>query len=190
VLDFLKDEAVFRHFLAALTLLSRLGDVVSTWVASPTLKLEANPVVRKLGWKFGLLTLLLALVPYYNTSLGVMVLTMSCLVTSSNFGAGWTMRTLGEDEMQAFTIRLARRSTLRTALAFVWAGAAAVAMVGLLLTWLTRPDEWGYYFGWGIMAYAFARVLHGSLAMVRLFRRASGASAVPAEAGRVAVAEG
>jgi hypothetical protein len=173
VTELLNDDTAFRHFLAALTLLSRLGDLVSTWVASPTLRLEANPVVRRFGWKFGLLTLLLALVPYYNTSIGVIVLTSSFLVTSSNLAGGWMMRALGEDEMQALLLRVARRSSLRSALTFVWASAAAVGIVGVLLSWLSAPEEWGHYFGWGILVFALAKLLHGSLAMVRLFRRAA-----------------
>lgn len=171
MLDFLKDPTVFRHFLAALTLLSRLGDVVSTWVASPTLKLEANPTVRKLGWKFALSSLLLALVPYYNTGLGVLMLTGSFLITSSNLAGGWMMRALGEEEMQALLIRVARQSTLRGALAFLWSGAAAIAVVGALMLFLSDPSQWAFYFGLGILAFALVKVLHGSLAMTRLFRR-------------------
>lgn len=33
-------------------LITRIGDIVSTRLITPTLKIEANPIVRRLGWKF------------------------------------------------------------------------------------------------------------------------------------------
>jgi hypothetical protein len=49
-------DAVFRfvwtnfdHVLAALLLISRLGHIGTTYLITPTLRLEANPVVRKIG---------------------------------------------------------------------------------------------------------------------------------------------
>ena len=41
--------------LVVLLLFSRGMDFMSTWVATPNLLLEANPVARKLGWRGGLL---------------------------------------------------------------------------------------------------------------------------------------
>jgi hypothetical protein len=39
----------FTHLLAFFVLLSRIGDVVSTRLVSPTLRLEANQIVRRVG---------------------------------------------------------------------------------------------------------------------------------------------
>ncbi|HET6765685.1 MAG TPA: hypothetical protein VFH27_18525 [Longimicrobiaceae bacterium] len=177
--DFLFDDAVFPHLLAALVLLSRAGDLVSTWLASPTLRLEANPVVRRLGWSFGLLTLGSAIVPYYNTSLGVMVLTTSFMVTASNLSSGWMMRTLGEAEMSALLDRVARRSSLRSALGFTVGAGAATMAVGLLMVWLCRTTEWGYYFGWGVLAFAVVKIVHGGGYMIRLHRRVDREASAP-----------
>src|SRR5205085_1145790 len=45
-----------REYLAFLSLLlfSRSMDFLSTWIATPNLILEANPVARKLRWKWGI----------------------------------------------------------------------------------------------------------------------------------------
>src|SRR5208282_1653757 len=42
---------------------ARAADFLSTWIATPNLELEGNPLARKLGWKWGSLinTILVAL---------------------------------------------------------------------------------------------------------------------------------
>jgi hypothetical protein len=65
-----------QHFdtvLAILILIGRLGDIVSTYLVSPTLALEANPIVRRLGWRFAIATIVVAGIPYFDVSAGVMV---------------------------------------------------------------------------------------------------------------------
>jgi hypothetical protein len=42
----------FTHITAVLVLLSRLGDIVSTRLVTPTLQLEANSIARHLGWRY------------------------------------------------------------------------------------------------------------------------------------------
>jgi hypothetical protein len=170
--------AVSPHLLAALVLLARLGDVVSTRLASPRLALEANGLVRRLGWPFAWLTLLLALAPYAHAGFGVVVLTASLLVTAGNLSRGWAARTLGEAETMEFILRAARRGRRGAALAFTWAAAGALLLLGWLLMGLSGPAEWGYWFGLGIVAYALAIALHGTSFIVRIFRQA-GAPAMP-----------
>jgi hypothetical protein len=45
-----------REYLIFLFLLafSRAADFFSTWIATPNMVLEANPIARKLGWKWGI----------------------------------------------------------------------------------------------------------------------------------------
>ena len=42
----------FEHALCGLILLSRLADIGTTSLITPQLKLEANPIMRRLGWRF------------------------------------------------------------------------------------------------------------------------------------------
>jgi hypothetical protein len=51
------------HLISFLLLLSRLGDIGSTYLITPTLKLEANPIVRRLKWRFAAVTILAAAIP-------------------------------------------------------------------------------------------------------------------------------
>ena len=154
-------------------LISRLGDIGSTYLVTPTLRLEANPILRRLGWRFALLTLLVCFIPYYSTAMGVIILVPSLLVTASNVSVIWLVRAVGETEYLEFVQRAVRRTTLGRALAGVLASSVFIALAGATLLYLA-PDpqrDWGFWFACGIFAYALALVLHRSLYFIRLFRR-------------------
>ena len=91
-----------EHILCVVILIGRIGDIGSTYLVTPGLRLEANPVARKLRWPFALLTVLVCLVPYWNTPLAVPIAVTSLVVTAENLRFGWIARALGEDELLAF----------------------------------------------------------------------------------------
>jgi hypothetical protein len=167
------------HVLAGLLLIARLGDIGSTFLVSPSLKLEANPIVRKLGWRFAVLTLLVCLVPYWSVEMGVAVLVPSLLVSASNIGKVWVVRAYGEAEYAALLVELARRSKLRHALGGLYASCAFVLLAGVVLLMLAGGEEGGlaHWFGIGVVLYAFVVALHGSFAYRRIFRTARGRAA-------------
>lgn len=147
----------YVHLLAALTVCSRVADVWTTYLVSPTLKLEANPIARRFGWKFALLTILIGFVPYVSPTAGVIVLTASFLVAASNASKIVMAKALGEDELAA----LSRRMILATPpwpglLYMVMPGICMAAFGGSMLLFYPQPTEWAYYFGVGVLAYAFA----------------------------------
>ena len=173
MIDWFLQADAFTHTIAALLLLGRLGDIVSTLLITPTLRLEANVVARRLGGRFAWFSLLLALLPYYSPALGIAALPASLLVSASNLSRGWTFRALGEAGADAFMLGVAARSRLRTALAFLLSGASFVVLAGLVLMWLSGSrDAASYWFGIGIVIYGLAIALHGTVFIVRLFRRA------------------
>jgi hypothetical protein len=165
----------FEHVLCGLILLSRLGDIGSTYLVTPKLLLEANPIMRKLGWRFAVLTIFLCFIPYVSTSLGVMVLVPFLFVSASNVGKIWVVRTCGEAEYLEFLHGLARKSKLLHALLTVWISAGFIALAGFVLLFLS-PDfskDWSFWFALGILEYAFIIALYGSLYFCRLFKRAN-----------------
>ena len=163
----------FTHVLCALLLLAKLGDNISTRLITPTLKLEANPLARKLKWGFIWLTLAICLLPYYSTTLAVMALTVFLMISASNFGRVWQARVLGEDEIDRLSLVIARRSSLGQALWPRVVSALYVSAVGGLLIFLEYPgDNWGFWVGMGIILYAAVILGYGALALTRLFRRA------------------
>jgi hypothetical protein len=179
MMDWLLNANAYTHTIAALLLLGRLGDVLSTRLISPTLRLETNVVARRLGWRFAWLSLLLALVPYYSLAIGIAALAVSLLVTAANLSRGWMFSALGELDADRLLLSIAAKTRLRTALGFVLSGALFMVTAGLVLVWLSGSAELpSYWFGVGIVVYGVAIAIHGGGFVVRLFRRAhSGAPA-------------
>src|SRR6478672_8304876 len=86
-----------------LLLFSRGMDFLSTWVATPNLALEGNPLAKWMGWRGGLIfnvlfSLFLAVWPLP----AIMVSAMSLLVAARNFQNAWLMRSMGEASYSAF----------------------------------------------------------------------------------------
>jgi hypothetical protein len=175
VMKFITDPDISTHLLAFLVLLSRLADIISTRLVTPTLKLEANPIARRLGWRFAYATLLIAAVPYYSKGLAVCVFTLSFLVSGSNLFRGWVARALGEEEYMALMRRVGRGGNRYVSLGFVLAAAASYAIVGILLMCLSGSEsEWGYWFGLGIVLYGLTIAIYGSASILRVFRMSAG----------------
>jgi hypothetical protein len=162
------------HVLAALLLIARLGDIGTTYLVTPRLRLEANPLVRKLGWRFAVASLLFCLVPYYNAAVAVMMLVPFLLVSAGNAGRIWFSRAVGEEEYHAILIRAARRSRPVQAILPVCLSAAFMALTGIVVL-LFYPDptmDWGFWLGSGIVLYGVIIGFYGTLSMRRLFQLA------------------
>jgi len=155
----------FEHILCFLILIARLGDIISTYLITPTLKLEANPIVKKLG--------LICLLPYYHTGLAVMALVPSLLVSASNTAKIWVIRAMGEDEFSELFLRIVAKSSLSKALLCVFMSSFFVALAGFILLALCYGQEnWGHWFAIGIILYAFVIAIYGSLYYCKLFKKA------------------
>jgi L-asparagine transporter-like permease len=95
------------------------------------------------------------------------------MVSASNVSKIWFARAYGEDEYHELLLRLARKSKLFHMLAAPLVSAVFIAIIGFVLL-LLCPDpsrDWGYWFAYGFLAYAFVIGFYGSLFFVRLFRK-------------------
>src|SRR5215831_5849259 len=84
-------------WLFLLLVVARGMDFLSTWVATPNMVLEGNPIAKKLGWRWGIplnagLCILFAFWPLP----AIVISTTSVLVAARNFQSAWLMRSLGE----------------------------------------------------------------------------------------------
>ena len=72
------------YLLLACVVFSRAMDFFSTWVATPNLLLEANPIARKMGWKIGIVfnAVLCVLFPLWPLP-ALVITTTSILATSA-----------------------------------------------------------------------------------------------------------
>jgi hypothetical protein len=166
-----------NDFLAATLFAARLADILSTRMASPRLQLEANPIVRKLGWPFAWSTLAVCLVAYlpdYGPAIAVSAIVVSFLVAGGNLSRGWAMRALGEQAYRAHLERVASSARPAHAYLAIAAGSGLVAIVGaLLLAFYPDSREPADWFAMGILLYAFAVWLHSSIAVHRLRQQQS-----------------
>lgn len=157
-----QDEGVtlvenYVHVIVALAVCSRAADVWTTYLVTPTLKLEANVVARRFGWRFAVLTIVIGLVPYVSPPLGVIVLTASFMVSASNASKIVMAKALGEEELAVLTRRVILATPPWPGLLFLVMPAFFVgALGGVFLLFYPQPSEWGYYFGIGMFAYAAA----------------------------------
>ena len=171
-MGFLATGHNLENTLAVLILLARLGDIGSTYVATPTLAMEGNPLMRFGGWWLAGITVFACLIPYFSAPLGLTMLVLSLLVTGSNLSKGWLMRALGEQAYQEVLHEAALRSSLPVALAFALGSAAAVGIAGAILLFVSGgPDTWGYWAASGVAIYALAMAIYGSLSVLRMYRR-------------------
>jgi hypothetical protein len=163
-----------EHVLCALLLVSRLGDIGSTYLVSPTLQLEANPIARRLGWRFIVLTTGACLIPYVSIDLALMALVPFLMVSAGNTAKIWVVRTMGELEYKNMLLRLAARSKVSYAILGAVASALFIILAGLVICFF-YPDpveDPGYWLGAGLMLYGFVVGFYGSLSFARLFKQA------------------
>jgi hypothetical protein len=160
------------HVIASLLLLARIGDVGSTYLISPQLKLEANPLARRFRWPFAALTLLLAAIPYYSLPIGIAALILSLLVCASNCSRIWFVRTMGEAEYYSLIIDVARRVPPGLGIVYCLFSPLCMVLIGgvILLFYPDRRNDWAYYFALGFFIYAFAIAFYGTLTFLR-YRR-------------------
>jgi len=131
MVEFINSHA--NHFLFAVLLVSRIGDILTTYIATPRLKLEGNPIVRKLGWPFALASILVAFIAYVDQATAIAASVLLLLVCASNASRMWMMRILGEDEYLNLYSRLVQRSSLVFTLACIWAPSFFFAVIGIVV---------------------------------------------------------
>ena len=146
----------------ALLLFARGLDFLSTWIATPSLLLEANPISRWLGWQGGLVVNLLvclaaAMVPF----LAVLISVTSALVAARNFQAAWVSRTMGEYEYREHLEELFGRANKRLVLGCIWAQGLLYSAVGIALAVVTN-DPLVQAVGGGIVGFGLAIAVHST----------------------------
>jgi len=151
---------------------ARGADLFSTWVATPTLELEANPIARFLGWRLGVgvnvvLALTLAVLPLAAVSIA----TTSLMVAARNLQSAWLIRSMGEHAYADWIARcyLTTRPGLFLGLLLLHAG--CITCVGAGLMFFSRWQLVPFAAGFGIVVYAIAVVFFTSLSMFRTARR-------------------
>lgn len=154
-----------------LLLAARGADLLSTWIATPNLTLEGNPVAQRLGWRGGLVVNGLACVVCALLEVAaVIVITTSLLVAARNFQWAWLMRSWGEEAYRQWYGGQLRATPLGLYLVCLVGQCLLFASLGAGLMAFSRSDSIPFAVGIGMIVYAVAVLLYSGLAVSRIRR--------------------
>jgi hypothetical protein len=164
-----------RRYLLMLALLAfaRGMDFLSTWIATPNLVLEGNPIAKKIGWKWGAVVnvTLITVLALWPLS-AIVVATASVLVAARNFQSAWLMRSLGEEIYRDWHVERVQETRVTLYLFCLAGNTLLTAGVGTALMYFSRYNPVSFAIGTGMVAYALAVALYTLLAIWRLRRKA------------------
>jgi len=171
------DTVIFasRDYCLCLLLLvfARGMDFLSTWIATPNLVLEGNPLAKKLGWKWGLalnVVLCVALAAWPLSA--IVVATASVLVAARNFQSAWLMHSLGEEIYRQWHVERVRETRVTLYLFCLAGNTLLTAGIGTALIYFSGLRRVPFAIGMGMVAYAFAVAFYTLLAIWRIRRAA------------------
>ena len=161
--------------LLACMLGSRGADLFSTWVATPTLLHEANPVARWLGWRLAMpLNLALCLGFAFFPLPAVIIATTSALVAAHNFQKAWLMRSLGEEAYQFWHLQHLRAASNSLFIGCLALQHLLVTIIGVILAWSVVDAQRvllvPFGIGIGMITYALTATFYTLLAFWRIRR--------------------
>ena len=157
-------------FLIAAVVLSRALDFLSTWLVTPGLALEANPLARRLRWG-GMIALNapLAALPLAHHGLSITLVVLSALVAGTNLSHGALARGAGERNQLEGQRRALRSIGLPAALAMNTAGSLVVcAGGGFMMALAPAAESNPWWAALGVVAFGVTGLVHLNVAMVRL----------------------
>jgi hypothetical protein len=163
-----RDYCLFALLLA----FARGMDFLSTWVATPNLVLEGNPIAKKLGWRLGgLLNIGICFGMAFWPATAIAVSTMSVLVAARNFQSAWLMRSMGEENYRDWHVSRIQETRITVYLYCLAGNTLLTAGVGAAMI-LSSTTYIPVSIGMGMIGYAAAVAFYTLLAVWRL-RRAS-----------------
>jgi len=171
--DFVPFASRTYGLLFLLLLIARGMDFLSTWVATPNLVLEGNPIAKRLGWKWGLaLHFLLCVGLAFWPLPAIVISTASVLVAARNFQSAWLMRSLGEHLYREWHVERVQETSVTLYLSCLFGQTALTAGVGLAVIYFSNweRDLVPLAIGLGIVVYAAAVAFYTLLAIWRLRR--------------------
>lgn len=154
-----------------LLFVSRGMDFLSTWVATPNMVLEGNPIAKKLGWKWGIpLNAALCFGFAFWPLPAIVISTTSVLVAARNFQSAWLMRSLGEQIYRDWHVERIQETSVTLYLFCLFAQTALIGGVGAAVVCFSEWRLVPLAIGLGIVAYALAVAFYTLLGIWRMRR--------------------
>jgi hypothetical protein len=147
---------------------ARSMDFLSTWVATPNLVLEANPLAKKMGWRVGLVINAILCVLFAMWPLpAVVIITTSLLVATRNFQSAWLMRSLGEHQYRYWMGERLAEAPRGLFLFCLFAQFILLTILGAGLMFFARFQLVPFGVGMGLVTYAFAILVYTLISILR-----------------------
>jgi MFS family permease len=146
-------------------------DGLSTWMATPNLVLEGNPIAKLLGWRWGIpVNAVFCLALAFWPLPAIILSTTSILVAARNFQSAWLMRSLGEEAYREWHVQRIQETRITIFLLSLAGNTVLTAVVGAAVIYCSGRLVVPFGIGVGIVAYAGAVAFYTVLALVRLRR--------------------
>jgi hypothetical protein len=159
----------------AVLLFARGMDFLSTWVATPRLLLEGNPIAKWLGWKWGALLNVAMCFGFASVPIAAVIIgTTSVLVAARNFQGAWLMRTMGEHNYRTWMSDRMREGRTGLHVICILAQVVLVAGIGAALVGIGEPAQLPFGVGVGVIGYAAAVLIYSLLGVWRSRARRNG----------------
>jgi len=171
--DFVPFASRGYGLLFLLLVVSRGMDFLSTWVATPNMVLEGNPLAKRLGWRWGIpLNLALCFAFAFWPLPAIVISTTSVLVAARNFQSAWLMRSLGEQLYRDWHIERVQETSVTLYLFCLFAQTALIGSLGIAVVYFSERRLVLLAIGLGIVAYALAVAFYTLLGIWRMRRSA------------------
>jgi hypothetical protein len=158
--------------MLALLVFARGMDFLSTWVATPNLVLEGNPLAKKMGWKIGgVVNVVLCFTFAFWPLTAIIVVTAGLLVAAHNFHVAWLMRSMGEEAYREWFLQQISRARMPFYVGCLLGETILTALVGGGVLASSSVDSVPFAIGLGVVAYALIVLFYTSLSLWRLRRR-------------------
>ena len=166
----------------AILVFGRGMDFLSTWVATPTLALEGNPIAKRLGWKMGALVNVLLCFTFAMWPItSIIITTTSVLVAARNLQQAWLMRTLGEEGYRLWFVQRLVEANLPFYIFSLIGQTVLIALIGSALIYFSEFTEVQpvvttsilvipFSIGVGIVGYAITVLFYTLLSVWRIRR--------------------
>ncbi len=140
---------------ATVILLAVVTNLVLSYTLREFLPLLSHASVRRWGWRRSLLLLPAALVPYWNSAVGMMLIPGLLFLTARNVRQLWMVKALGPAGYRQL-LQQAGRGTSARLVAVSVLGSGAATLLGATVLWLFSkgPTEWSWWFAAGMGTFA------------------------------------
>jgi len=159
--------------MVLLLMFSRGMDILSTWIATPNLKLEGNPIAKKLGWRWGIpVNIAMCFGMAFWPVTAIAISTTSVLVAARNFQSAWLMRSMGEENYRDWHVSRIQETRITLYLFCLAGNTVLAAIVGVAVIYFSGELLIPLAIGLGIVTYAIAVAFYSILGVWRLRRAA------------------